>query len=120
MNMCMPGQRAATTSLMFQLNQFMLYSNTSGPRGRSRVTGPGMWMLMYDQTLSPNNRLNIDVMGSPEQLTVGDKGTPQLLQTENIDNMHAHDTIMALEFRDALTLGDDGKQQLTFLFAPRG
>jgi hypothetical protein len=62
----------------------------------------------------------IDVMASPEQLTVGDRGTPQLLQTENVDAMHAHDTLMALEFRDVVTLGVDGGQHLTFLFAPRG
>jgi hypothetical protein len=51
-------------------------------------------------------------------LTIGDRGTPQLLQTENVDAMHAHDTLMALELRDAVTVGDT--QQLTFLFAPRG
>ena len=115
-----PGATKPETSLMFNLNQFMLYSSTFGPRGQSRFTGPGLWMVMYDKALSPTNHLRIDVMGSPEQLTVGDKGTPQLLQTEHVDSMHAHDTIMALEFRDVLTLGTDGKQQLTFLFAPRG
>jgi hypothetical protein len=107
-------------SLMFHLNQFMLYSNTSGPRGRSRLTGPGMWMLMFDGELWPRNQLRIDIMGSAEQLTVGDKGTPQLLQTDHVDSMHAHDTIMALEFRDVLTLGADGEQRLTLLVAPRG
>jgi hypothetical protein len=55
-----------------------------------------------------------------EQLTVGDLGTPQLLQTENLDAMHAHDTIMGLEFRDVMDLGPDGRRQLTLLFAPRG
>jgi hypothetical protein len=120
MSMCMAGRGVAKTSLMFHLNQFMLYSDTSGPRGQARLTGPGMWMLMFDKELSPDNQFHINVMGSPEQLTVGDKGTPQLLQTEHVDNMHAHDTIMALEFRDTQTLGIDGNQQLTFLFAPRG
>lgn len=105
---------------MFQLNQFMVYSKTSGPRGQSRLTGPGLWMLMYGTELSPKNRFRIDVMGSPEQLTVGEKGTPQLLQTEYVDNMHPHDTVMALEFRDELKLDADGKHRLTFLFAPRG
>lgn len=79
-----------------------------------------MWMLMYGKDLSSRNNFNVDVMGSPEQLTVGAKGTPQLLQTDHVDNMHAHDTIMAFEFRDALALGDGDKQHLTFLFAPRG
>ena len=120
MGMCMPGRAKAKTSLMFQLNQFMVYSNTSGPRGQSRLTGPGLFMLMYDTELSPKNHFRIDVMGSPEQLTVGDKGTPQLLQTDHLDNMHAHDTIMALEFRDVVALGADDRQKLTFLFAPRG
>ena len=120
MNMCMTGEAKPTTSLMFQLNQFLVYSNTSGPRGQSRLTGPGLWMLMFDAELSPRNHFRMDVMGSPEQLTVGDKGTPQLLQTEHVDNMHAHDTVMALEFRDVLELDADGKHRLTFLFAPRG
>jgi len=105
---------------MLQINQFAVYSHTTGPRGGSRVTGPGSWMLMYNHDLTPGNQLRVNIMASPEQLTVGDKGTPQLLQTENIDNMHAHDTIMALEFRDVISIGSGGDQQLTFLFAPRG
>ena len=120
MGMCMPGQARSETTLTFQLNQFMVYSKTSGPRGQSRLTGPGLFMLMYDTELTPKNHLRIDVMGSPEQLTVGDRGTPQLLQTDHIDNMHAHDTLMALEFRDVVALGADDRQKLTFLFAPRG
>jgi hypothetical protein len=120
MNMPMSGADNASPSLMLQINQFMVYSNTSGPRGQSRLTGPGSWMLMYDRPLSSSNHFRIDVMASPEQLTVGDIGTPQLLQTENIDAMHAHDTIMALEFRDVMTFGAGGDEHLTFLFAPRG
>jgi hypothetical protein len=79
-----------------------------------------MWMVIYDHALSPRNELRIDLMGSAEQLAVGDRGTPQLLQTEHVDSMHAHDTLMAFEFRDILALGADGKRQVTFLFAPRG
>lgn len=120
MNMPMPGTAHANPGLMFQVNQFIVYSGTSGPRGQSRFSGPGSWMLMYDHALSPSNHFRIDVMASPEQLTVGDRGTPQLLQTENIDAMHAHDTLMALEFRDVVTLSADGGRHLTFLFAPRG
>lgn len=116
----MTDQTKPMSELMFHLNQFMVYSNTSGPRGQSRLTGPGLWMLMYDAELSPRNHFRMDVMGSAEKWTVGDKGTPQLLQTEHVDNMHAHDTVMALEFRDVLKLGAEGKPLLTFLFAPRG
>jgi hypothetical protein len=65
----MPGQAKAKTSLMFQLNQFMVYSNTSGPRGQARLTSPGLFMLMYDTELSSINRFRIDLMGSPERLT---------------------------------------------------
>jgi hypothetical protein len=120
MNMCMPGGAWSEPVLTFQLNQFMVYSDTFGPRGQSRLTGPGMWMLTYAKALSPRNQLRVDLMGSAEPLTVGDRGTPQLLQTEHVDNMHAHDTVMALEFRDVLTLDAQGAQRLTFLFAPRG
>jgi hypothetical protein len=120
MNMPMPGGAEANSGAMIRLNQFMLYSHTSGARGQSRLTGPGMWMLMYDKDLSSRNHLSVDIMGTPEHLTIGDRGTPQLLQTENVDAMHPHDYIMALEFRDSLTLNVDKKERLTFLFAPRG
>jgi len=120
MDMPMPGDGKANSPFMFSLNQFLVYSSTSGPRGQTRLTGPGVSMLMYGNDLSPTNHLRIDVMGSLEQLTVGDKGTPQLLQTEHVDAMHAHDTIMALEFRDAVALSTADKQKVTFLFAPRG
>ena len=105
---------------MVRINQFMVGSTTSGLRGQSRVTGPGSLMLMYENDLSPRNTLRIDLMGSAEQATVGKIGTPQLLQSENLDAMHAHDTIMALEFRDTVKLGTSKNQKLTFLFAPRG
>lgn len=120
MKMCMPNDEQTSNSVMFHLNQFAVYSNTSGPRGHTRTTAPGQWMFMLDRNISTRNHLSIDVMGSPEQWTVGDKGTPQLLQTEHIDNMHAHDTVMALEFRDMVALSPRGKQRVTILFAPRG
>ncbi len=120
MNMCAPDEPVPKASLMLHLNQFAIYSRTSGPRGQSRWTGPGAWMLTYDNDITPKNHLSIDVMASPEPWTVGEKGTPQLLQTEHIDSMHAHDTVMALEFRDAVAFGSGDSQKLTFLFAPRG
>jgi hypothetical protein len=120
MNMCMADSRKSMPALTFSLNQFAVYSSTSGPRGQSRVTGPGVWMMMYNQALSPRNTLRVNMMGTVEQLSVGDKGTPQLFQTENIDNMHPHDYLMALEFRDVIKLGAGNDQELTFLFAPRG
>jgi hypothetical protein len=120
MNMPMPGSAEVNHGAMIRMNQFMLYSHTSGPRGQSRLTGPGMWMLMYDKDLSSRNHLSVDIMGTPEHLTIGDRGTPQLLQTENVDAMHPHDYIMALEFRDSLPLEVAKNDRLTFLFAPRG
>ncbi len=120
MNMCMADSTKPMPALTFSLNQFAVYSTTSGPRGQARVTGPGVWMLMYNKALSPRNTLRVNMMGTAEQLTVGNKGTPQLFQTENIDNMHPHDYLMALEFRDVIKLGAGEDQELTFLFAPRG
>ena len=120
MNMCAADNTKPIPALTFSLNQFAVYSTTSGARGRSRVTGPGVGMLMYNQALSPRNTLHVNVMASAEQLTVGDKGTPQLFQTENIDNMHPHDYLMAVEIRDVIKLGAGDDQELTFLFAPRG
>ena len=117
---CIPTTTKPRSTLMLRINQFVVGSTTSGPRGQSRVTGPGSLMLMFEHDLSPRNTLRIDLMGSAERLTVGKIGTPQLLQTENLDAMHAHDTIMALEFRDTVKLGTSDDQTLTFLFAPRG
>lgn len=120
-SMHMPsGATKPKAALMLHINQFMVGSSTSGPRGQSRLTGPGTWMLTYDNDLTSTDHLSINIMGSPEQLTVGEKGTPQLFQTDHLDNFHAHDTIMAFEFRDAVALGAGGKQRLTLLFAPRG
>ena len=117
---CMPTATKPRVTLTLLINQFIVGSTTSGPRGQSRVTGPGSLMLMYENKLSSRNTLRIDLMGSAEQATVGKIGTPQLLQSENLDAMHAHDTIMALEFRDTVKLGTSENQKLTFLFAPRG
>ena len=120
MAMCMAAPAKPKPAVMIRINQFLAYSATSGPRGQERVTGPGAWMLMIDKDLSPRNSFNVSVMGSLERLTVGSIGTPQLLQTENLDAMHAHDTLMAVEFRDTIKLGAANNQELTFLFAPRG
>ena len=126
MKMCMSATSAASApakrkpAVMIRINQFLAYSATSGPRGQERVTGPGSWMLMIDKDLTPRNRFSVSVMGSPEHYTVGSIGTPQLLQTENLDAMHAHDTLMAVEFRDTIKLGAANDQDLTLLFAPRG
>lgn len=120
MKMCMAASAKRKPAVMIRINQFLVYSATSGPRGQERVTGPGAWMLMLDQDLSPRNSVHVSVMGSLEQLTVGSIGTPQLLQTENLDAMHAHDTLMAVEFRDTIKLGAASNQELTLLFAPRG
>ena len=118
--MCMPMPAKQKSAVTIRINQFLVYSATSGPRGQERVTGPGAWMLMIDRDLSPRNSFHVSVMGSLEQLTVGHIGTPQLLQSENIDAMHAHDTLMAVEFRDTIKLGAANNQELTLLFAPRG
>ena len=105
MKMCMAPPARCKPAVMVRINQFLAYSATSGPRGQQRVTGPGAWMLMIDKDLLPRNRFSVSVMGSLEQYTVGSIGTPQLLQTENLDAMHAHDTLMAVEFRDTIKLG---------------
>ena len=60
MAMCMGGDgRAVATlvgpTLMLHVNQFAVASTTSGPRGLSRVTGPGTWMLMLDAPIMPRS-----------------------------------------------------------------
>jgi hypothetical protein len=119
MNMCIPDDASASPQITFLWNQFMVYSHTSGARGRNRTTGPGMWMLAMNKGVS-RHQLSMSLMGSVEQRTVGDAGTPQLFQTEHVDNMHAHDWLMGVEFRDTVALSPDGAHTLTVLFAPRG
>jgi hypothetical protein len=120
MSMSMAQSSGAKSGAMVRVNQFTVFSHTSGPRGAARLTGPGMWMVMYDTELLPRNHLSANVMGTPEHPTVGDRGTPQLLQTENADAMHPHDYVMALELRDSVELEPARNEQLTFLIAPRG
>jgi len=123
MNMCMPddsGNQASQTSVIFHGYQYLDLAHTSGDRGATRVTGPGMWMLMLGRALTPRNTVSVNIMGEDEKDTVGKKGTPQLFQDDHIDNMHAHDRLMALNFEDVMSLGKDGERKIILDFSPRG
>ena len=120
MQMCMPDQTSNKLLTTIQVNQFGVYSNTSGNRGASRITGPGMWMLTMSKPLGTKNNLSLNMMGGIEKYTVGENGTPQLFQNDHVDAMHAHDPVMQLNFEDVLSLGQSGERKLIFDISPRG
>lgn len=129
MNMCMPDGNSKSLTAMFHYNQFLIATTSSGPRGRSAVSAPNMWMLMLDKKTSDRNTLEVSWMGTTDLWTVPSNGTPELLQTGEanaagvpfVDAQHPHSSpIMGLTFSDILSYGANGENKLTFFFAPRG
>jgi hypothetical protein len=129
MNMCMPGADATGLTTMFHYNQFLVLTSSSGPRGRTAVTAPNMWMLMLDKKTSALNTVELSWMGTTDVWTVPKNGTPELFQTGDansvgapfVDAQHPHSSpIMGLTFSDILSFGANGEHKLTFFFAPRG
>lgn len=128
MNMCMAGSPKGITT-MFHYNQFIVATSGSGPRGRTAITAPNMWMLMLDKKTSASNTVEVSWMGTTDLWTVPKNGTPELFQSGEsnaagvpfIDAQHPHSSpIMGLTFSDILSLAPDGSKKLTFFFAPRG
>ncbi len=129
MNMCMPGGGDNKAMVMFHYNQFVVLTDGSGPRGRSALTAPNMWMLMIDKKTSDRNSVGMNWMGTTDLWTVPKRGTPELLQTGEankdgvpfIDAQHPHSSPdMGITFYDILKFGVNGEKKLTFFFAPRG
>jgi hypothetical protein len=151
MQMCMPDEPASSachnaepdadeppkpcpsthskTELSFHFNQFLVGSETSGPRGRDAVYSSNMWMLSLSHELSPKNKLAVTWMGTAEKWTVPAQGIPEVLQVGEanlsgvpyLDAQHPHSSpIMGLTFEDILKLDENGEKKLTFFFAPRG
>lgn len=126
--MCMPSV-GARTNLNFHVNQFLVTSSGSGPRGRNSVSAPNMWMLEADHQLTSRNTISVNWMGTTDKWSIPKSGYPLLLQTGEadaqgrpyIDAQHPHTSpIMGLTFSDIIQLDDAGKKKLTFFFAPRG
>jgi hypothetical protein len=128
MKMCMPGNSSGLMT-MFHYNQFIVLTGASGPRGRTAVTAPNMWMLMVDKKISDLNTVELSWMGTTDLWTVPKNGTPELFQAGEanasgkpyIDAQHPHSSpIMGLTFSDIMSFGANGEKKLTFFFAPRG
>ena len=126
--MCMPTV-GGKTNLNFHINQFLVGSSGSGPRGRNALSAPNMWMLEVDHKISSRNTVSVNWMGSSDKWTVPKGGYPLLLQTGEanaqgvpyVDAQHPHTSpIMGLTFSDIIALDTNGKKSLTFFFAPRG
>lgn len=127
MQMCMPAPKR--NDLTFHYNQFVIFTDGSGPRGRQALSAPNMWSLTLGRKTSDRNRLVLNWMGSSDLWLVPKGGTPELLQTGEanadgepyVDAQHPHNSpITGLTFSDIMTLGKEGEHKLTFFFAPRG
>jgi hypothetical protein len=131
MGMCMPlAMRGMPMSmLMVQGNAFGVYDSEQGPRGRSAITAPDMFMVDLGTTLGDRHYLNLDYMGTVELWTFPQSGYPELLQIgENqangqpyLDAQHPHSSpVMGLTLSDTIQLDSGDKDNLKIFFAPRG
>lgn len=130
MGMCMPlAMKGMPMSMvMFQYNSFLNQTAEEGPRGRSALTAPNMFMLDIGTSVGDSHYLNLDFMGTLERWTYPDAGYPELLQIgeENqnrqkyIDAQHPHSSpIMGLTLSDTIHLGN-AKDNFKIWLAPRG
>lgn len=130
MGMCMPHAMKDMPMRMAMLNynSFLVQTFEEGPRGRSTLTIPNMFMVDVGTTVGDRQFINLDFMGTVERWTYPDGGYPELLQVgeENanhqpfVDAQHPHSSpIMGLTLSDTISLGD-GKDHAKIWFSPRG
>lgn len=127
--MCMPLSMGGIpmTMLMVHGNGFLTAITESGPRGKSMITSPNMFMADIGTTVSGRHYINLDVMGAFEKWTFPDSGYPELLQIgeENnqgvpyLDAQHPHSSpIMGLTLSDTISFVDE-KNHIKLFIAPR-
>jgi hypothetical protein len=128
MGMCMPDLQGST-QLSFDLNQYAIGITESGPRGRTALSAPNMFMLDFMQVISDCDSVKVQWMGTTDLWTTPSKGTPNLLQVGEansqgvpfIDAQHPHTSpIMGLTFAEVHCFGKTGDKKLTLFFSPRG
>ena len=130
MGMCMPRtmDNMSMSMLMVHGNGFFTQVVEQGPRGRSAVAFPDMFMADVGTTLGNRHYLNLDLMTTVEKWTFPDRGYPELLQIGEsdsngspfLDAQHPHNSpIMGLTVSDTVSIGEE-KDHLKLFFAPRG
>jgi hypothetical protein len=131
MGMCMPLPMAGMPMTMFMAhgNIFGVEDFESGPRGRSAISAPDMFMLDAGTTVGDRQYLNLDYMGTVEKWVYPDQGYPMLGQIgENqtsgvpfLDAQHPHNSpVMGITLSDTIRLDEATKNYLKLFFAPRG
>jgi hypothetical protein len=126
MHMCMPN---GDTTLGFHINQYLVGITESGPRGRTALSAPNMFMLTFQQKIAKCDSVKVQWMGTTDKWTVPTNGTPELLQTGEanqagvpyVDAQHPHSSpVMGLTFAEVHCFGKAGQNAFTISFAPRG
>jgi hypothetical protein len=131
MGMCMPLPMTGMpmTMLMAHGNIFGVQDFESGPRGRSAISAPDMFMLDAGTTVGDHQYLNLDYMGTIEKWVYPNQGYPLLGQIgENqtngapfLDAQHPHNSpVMGMTLSDTIRLVDASKNNIKLFFAPRG
>jgi len=131
MGMCMPLPMAGMPMQMLMIhgNSFGVYISEQGPRGRSAVSVPNMFMFDLGTTVGERHYLNLDYMGTLELWTTPANGYPELLQIGEdqsngqpfLDAQHPHSSpVMGLTLSDTIKLNSGEKDHLKLFFAPRG
>ncbi len=131
MGMCMPLPMAGMPMRMLMVhgNAFGAYIAEQGPRGRSAVAAPNMFMVDLGSSLGDRHYLNLDFMGTVELWSIPTKGYPELMQIgENqangqpfLDAQHPHNSpVMGLTLSDTIKLGSGQTDHVKLYFAPRG
>jgi hypothetical protein len=130
MGMCMPLAMAGMPMkmLMVRGNAFATQAVEGGPRGRSALTVPDMFMADLGSSVGDRHYVNVDFMGTFERWTYPTGGYPELLQIGEadqdhkpyLDAQHPHSSpIMGLTLSDTISFGA-GKDHLKLFAAPRG
>ena len=88
----------SNSSLMIHGGLFPRYTYQSGPRGDKEFGLPNWFMIMYDNSLDKNNKIELRGMFSLDAAVEGNRGYPLLLQTGEglYDRQHPHDLFAEL------------------------
>lgn len=122
---------------MFRGNAFLVGTTQQGPRGRTALSLPHMFMGDFGASVGDHHYFNLDLMLTAERWSIPNNGYPELLQIgeENasgqpfIDAQHPHSSpIMGLTLSDTIALSpssqgsknQDSKNHIKIFFAPRG
>jgi len=131
MQMCMPLSMADMPMKMLMLhgNAFAVGMSETGPRGRSKIAAPNMFMADAGTSMGDSQYFNLDYMGTVERWTYPYSGYPELLQIGEanaqglpfVDAQHPHSSpIMGLTLSDTIRFSGASKDNVKLFFAPRG